>query len=162
MSQLPLLLQELQTQVLLDAACGNFNWMRHVDLGNVRYVGVDIVPDLISHNRERYEAQRRTFILGDVTRDRLPDADVILCRDCLIHLSFRRIHVTINNFKRNGAKYLLCTTHSSVMENIDCRDGSWRSVNLQLSPFNFPKPLKVIVEDAELGKWLGVWRLEDL
>jgi hypothetical protein len=162
MSQLPLLLQELQTQVLLDAACGDFNWMRHVDMGNVRYVGVDIVPDLISRNRERYEAQRRTFILADVTRDRLPDADVILCRDSLIHLSFRRIHATINNFKRNGAQYLLCTTHNSVMENVDCPDGSWRSVNLQLSPFNFPKPLKVVVEDAELGKWLGVWRLEDL
>ena len=162
MSHLPLLLQELHAATLLDAACGDFNWMRHTDLGNVRYVGVDVVPDLISRNRHLYEEQRRTFILADVTRDRLPHADVILCRDCLIHLSFKSIQETINNFKRTGAQYLLCTTHSSVLENVDCPDGSWRSVNLQVPPFNFPEPLKVIVEDGELGKYLGVWRLEDL
>jgi hypothetical protein len=162
MSHLPWLLQELHTEILLDAACGDFNWMRHTDLGDVRYVGVDVVPDLISRNRRLYEDQRRTFIVADVTRDRLPHADVILCRDCLIHLSFRRIHETINNFKRTGCQYLLCTTHSSVTENVDCPDGSWRNVNLQVSPFNFPEPIKVVVEDAELGKCLGVWRLEDL
>jgi hypothetical protein len=50
----------------------------------------------------------------------------------------------------------------TVQQNVDCPDGGWRSVNLQLPPFNFPPPLKLIVEDAELGKGLGVWRLEEL
>jgi SAM-dependent methyltransferase len=91
MSQLPTLLQELGAETLLDAACGDFNWMRHTELGGINYVGVDVVPDLIIRNRQLYEGPSRRFVVLDITRDKLPDADVILCRDCLIHLSFTRI-----------------------------------------------------------------------
>jgi 2-polyprenyl-3-methyl-5-hydroxy-6-metoxy-1,4-benzoquinol methylase len=162
MSNLPSLLQELHADTLLDAACGDFNWMRNTNLGAVRYIGVDAVPDLIRRNRQLFEGDGRTFAVLDVTRDQLPQADVVLCRDCLIHLSFTRSIATISNFKRTGATYLLCTTHNTLLENQDCADGSWRRVNLELPPFNFPRPLKLIVEDAELGKCLGVWRFEDL
>ena len=44
-SHLPVLLQELNADSLIDAACGDFNWMRYVDLGSIKYIGVDIVPD---------------------------------------------------------------------------------------------------------------------
>lgn len=162
MSQLPSLLQALNSNTLLDAACGDFNWMRRVDLGAVKYIGIDVVPDLISRNQKLFEGERRTFALRDISKDRLPHADAILCRDCFIHLSFARIRAATANFKKTGAKYLLCTTHTTVIENTDCADGSWRSLNLQLPPFNFPEPLKLIVEDEGLGKCLGVWRLEDL
>ena len=120
------------------------------------------MPELVARNRRLYGGEGRTFVVLDVTKDRLPHADVILCRDCLIHLSFARIHAAVANFKRSGARHLLCTTHTTVRQNVDCPDGGWRSVNLQLPPFNFPPPLKLIVEDAELGKCLGVWRLDEL
>ena len=162
MARLPPLLEELQAKSLLDAPCGDFNWMRHTDLGLVRYIGGDVVPELIERNRRLYGGEGRTFLVLDVTKSRLPRADVILCRDCLIHLSFARIRSAVVNFKKSGATYLACTTHQSVRENTDCPDGGWRSVNLELPPFNFPRPLKLIVEDEELGKCLGVWRLEDL
>jgi len=136
--------------------------MRYVNLGPVSYIGVDVVPDLIDRNRRLYEGELRRFDLLDISRDRLPDANVILCRDCLIHLSFTRIQETISNFKKTTATHLLCTTHTSVLENKDCEDGGWRSLNLQLPPFNFPPPSKMIVEDEELGKCLGVWRLDNL
>lgn len=162
MSRLPALLEELGAKTLLDAPCGDFNWMRHVDLGAVRYIGADIVPDLIVRNRRLYGGDGRAFLVLDITKSRLPRADVILCRDCLIHLSFARIRAAVANFKRSGATHLACTTHTSVRENSDCPDGGWRNVNLELPPFNFPRPSKLFVEDEELGKCLGVWRLRDL
>ncbi len=162
MAQLPPLLKELRAATLLDVACGDFNWMRQTKLDGIRYIGADVVPDLVARNRRLYGGEGRTFVVLDVTKNRLPHADVILCRDCLIHLSFARIHAAVANFKRSGARHLLCTTHTTVRQNVDCPDGGWRSVNLQLPPFNFPPPLKLIVEDAELGKGLGVWRLDEL
>ncbi|HEY8203446.1 MAG TPA: class I SAM-dependent methyltransferase [Pyrinomonadaceae bacterium] len=162
MQRLPAVLRELQAETLLDAACGDFNWMRHTSLGQIEYIGADIVPQLIARNRALFERPGRTFVTLDITRNRLPRADVILCRECLIHLSFVRSRRTIANFKKSGARYLVCTTHTSVRENFDCPDGSWRSLNLQLAPFNFPPPLQLIVEDAETGKSLGLWRLSDL
>jgi 2-polyprenyl-3-methyl-5-hydroxy-6-metoxy-1,4-benzoquinol methylase len=160
-SHLPVLLQELNADSLIDAACGDCNWMRYVDLGSIKYIGVDIVPALIVRNRQLYQTDQRTFAVHDITKDRLSDADVILCRDCLIHLSFKSIKAAISNFRKTSATHLLCTTHSTVTENTDCPDGSWRNINLLLPPFNFPQPVKLFVEDAELGKCLGLWRLSD-
>lgn len=161
-SRLPVLLQELNADSLIDAACGDFNWMRYVDLGSIKYTGVDIVPALVVRNRQLYQTDQRTFAVQDITKDRLPNADVILCRDCLIHLSFKSIKAAISNFKKTSATHLLCTTHSTVTENTDCADGSWRNINLLLPPFNFPQPVKLLIEDGELSKCLGVWRLADL
>jgi hypothetical protein len=161
-TRLPGMLQHLGANALLDAACGDFNWMRHVDLGDVKYIGADIVPELITTNRERYELPGRSFVELDITRNKLPRVDVILCRECLMHLSTARITRAISNFKKSGAQYLLCTTHTTVTENFDCVDGGGRFVNLQLPPFNFPQPLELIVEDAEAGKCLGLWRLSEV
>ena len=161
-NQLPLLLQELGTTTLLDAACGDFNWMRCTKLEGIKYIGVDIVPGLITLNQRLFASDERTFMVLDITQHVIPKADVILCRDCLIHLSFQDVQRTIANFKRSGCAYLLATTHISVPENIDAPSGGWRSLNLQLSPFNFSEPLKMIVENEETGKCLGLWRLNDL
>ena len=162
MAQLPLLLQDLNVKTLLDAGCGDFNWMKHVALRDIDYLGIDVVPELIARNRQLYENENATFAVRDITRDRLPVADAILCRECFIHLSLRNIQAALRIFQKTGATYLLCTTHRAVSANTDCPDGGWRSLNLQLPPFEFPEPIRLLVEDEELGKCLGVWRLKDL
>jgi SAM-dependent methyltransferase len=162
MTNLPPLLRELRATTLLDAACGDFNWMQHMALEDIKYIGVDIVRQLIERNQGLYTNAQRTFLTCDISQDRLPTADLILCRDCLIHLSFKRIRRTLSNFKRSGAKYLLCTTHNLISENVDCPDGDWRSINLEIAPFNFSKPDRLIVENEAAGKCLGLWRLDKL
>ncbi len=160
-SALPAVLTSLNAQSLLDAPCGDFNWMQHVDLEGIEYTGADVVPDLIARNRQMHSLRGRTFVVADVTRDPLPKVDVVLCRDCFIHLSFRDIKAALNNFKRS-AEFVMATTHVDVTKNEDTRTGGWRSINLQLPPFNLPPPQQLIVEDAELGKSLGLWSLKEL
>lgn len=159
---LPTLLKELNARTLLDVPCGDFNWMRHTALGPVKYTGADVVPSLIARNQRLYGNKNINFMVLDITRDRIPQVDLILCRDCFIHLSFADIDLAIANFKRSGTEYLLATTHTSVNENEDIDTGAWRSVNLQRQPFSFPDPLRVITEDVQLAKYLGVWRIDDL
>lgn len=159
---LPELLRETRANSLFDAACGDFNWMREINLRGIAYTGADVVRQLVERNQTLYGCEGRAFLFLDITRDQLPAADAILCRDCFIHLSFRDIRASVANFKRSGATFLLATTHASVAENIDITTGDWRSVNLLLPPFNFPAPQRLVEEDAESGKSLGVWRLEEL
>lgn len=161
-SQLPLVLRDVGARTLLDAPCGDFNWMRHTRLNEIRYIGADIVPEMIARNRQMYGSEKRTFLLLDITKDHLPKADLILCRQCLYHLSFRHIQAAIANFKKSGSTYLLATTQAIARENRDIRTGGWRFLNLHLPPFNFPTPLKSIIEYPEIGESLGLWRLEDL
>jgi hypothetical protein len=160
--ELPSLLKSVGAKSLLDAPCGDFNWMRYVNLTNIMYIGADVVPELIARNRRIESGAGKKFAVLNITRDRLPKVDAILCRDCFIHFSFKDIDAAIANFKRSNSIFLLATTHINVSENTDIQTGGWRSVNLQLPPFNFPQPERFIMEDTELGKCLGLWKLEDL
>ena len=166
--ELPDLLQDIGARTLLDAPCGDFNWMKDTRLGVEQYIGVDIIPDLITRNQELYGNDETQFLLLDLTRDRLPRADVILCRDCLIHFSYRHIAAAIKNFKRSGSTYLLTNTYPAWSKNENIRTGDFRPLNLTLPPLNFPSPLKQIQEklpeeEAQFfGKILGLWKLSDL
>src|SRR6185295_16640264 len=46
-TSLPALLESVGAKTLLDAPCGDFNWMRNVDLSGIEYTGVDVVVELI-------------------------------------------------------------------------------------------------------------------
>jgi hypothetical protein len=76
------LLGRIGAASILDAPCGDHHWMSHVGLA-ASYVGVDIVPELIERNRRQYPG--RKFLLADIVSDDLPPADLILCRDALVH-----------------------------------------------------------------------------
>ena len=165
---LPPLLRRLDVRRLLDVPCGDFNWMSHVDLSGIDYTGGDIVESVIEANRERYESAARRFMKVDLTSGPLPEADVILCRDCLVHFSFANIIAAFRTMKASGAQYLLTTTFIDRQSNKDIVDGDWRPLNLEQSPFLLPAAHSVILEDcAEEGgayadKALAVWRVSDL
>lgn len=160
--QLPPLLKKYRVRTMLDAPCGDFNWMQHTKLALDKYTGADIVPDLIRRNRLAYTTQNLEFIVLDLTKDKIPAVDLIFCRDCLIHLSLKYMADAIEHFRESGSKYLLTTTYTLTRENKDILTGDVRFINLQIPPFNFPEPLDFIVEEPEHGKSLALWMIEDL
>jgi hypothetical protein len=165
-AELPMLLKRLGASSLLDAPCGDGGWIATVDLG-VRVTGIDIVPDLIEDLRARAARGeiKGDYHLGDITADLLPRCDVILCRDCLVHLSFANIERSLQNFRRSGAGFLITTTFPEWQNNRDCEDGDWRALNFERAPFNWGQPAALINENcSEAGggwrdKSLAVWRL---
>jgi hypothetical protein len=165
--RLPAVLEQLGVRSLLDAPCGDLNWMRHVRLPVDRYIGVDLLDELISENERRFASAQRRFVRADVIRDALPRADAIFCRDLLGHLSFDDIRRALANFERSGATYLLTTTFTKPRPNQEIVTGGWRTLNLTLPPFDLPAPLGLIDEKCtEAGgvfddKSIGVWRLAD-
>ncbi|WP_426446062.1 glycosyltransferase [Paenibacillus sp. S-38] len=167
---LPPLFQMYDVKTILDAPCGDFHWMRHTNLSRLdHYYGIDIVPELIQRNNQLHTHPQRTFMHLDMTKDPLPRADLILCRDCLVHLSFEDIRRAIRNFKRSGAKYLLTTTFTGPRVNTDFESGyHWRALNLEGAPFHLPSPEILINErctEADYqytDKSLGLWELSRL
>lgn len=159
--ELPKLLGEYGITSMLDAPCGDFYWMRHVAL-KVSYLGVDIVPEMISENINKYGPM---FVCLNIMSAQLPKADLIFCRDLFGHFPYEDIKKIIKNFKKSGSKYLL-VTHFPGAPNQDIQMGGFRSMDLCKEPFNFPKPLALIEErEKALDKYLktmGLWKLEDL
>jgi SAM-dependent methyltransferase len=159
---LPPLFRELKIERVLDAPCGDFNWMRHVLAeAPVHYVGMDIVRDLVDRNNELYGSQTVEFRHGNIMTGPVPEADLIICRDCFIHLSFRDTARAIENFKASKSRYLLANSYPDVSRNEDIATGRWRFINLALPPYSYPPPQRTIKE-TEPGKEMWLWELAQL
>ncbi|TBG24185.1 glycosyltransferase [Rhizobium leguminosarum] len=164
------LVKELGVETFLDAPCGDWYWMQHTTLGLKKYIGVDIVEALVAKNQSQFGNDSTSFQYANLTADALPKVDMIFSRDCLVHLSFDDAKRILANFKQSGSRYLLTTTFTDRSTNNDLtgRDGFWRPLNMQLPPFNFPPPLKLINEDCTeqrgqyADKCLGLWLLDDI
>ncbi len=160
---LPDLLADLGIRTLLDVPCGDFHWMSHVELPVERYIGCDIVPELIETARSRYGRPDREFHTIDLCNDPLPDADLLLCRDCLIHLSEEMNFLALANILGSNVRYLLTTTYPDG-KNRAIRNGNWFPVNLCAPPYNFPPPIRVIDDwlPPFPRRQLALWEVESL
>lgn len=161
--QLPGLLAQLDCQTLLDIGCGDFTWMRDVPLGSIDYIGLDIVPSVIDEDARLFASATRTFDVADATRDALPDADVILCREVLFHLSFDDIFSALSNMLATPRRYLILTTDDQTGFNSDIESGDFRILNLARRPFKFPPPAFAIEDAGAIaGRKLSVWKAADI
>lgn len=148
--ELPALLEKFSIKSVLDAPCGDLNWMQHVlPTLDIDYIGVDIVKPLIEANREMFGNSRTSFMHLDLINDALPRADLLICRDCLPHLSFENTDKFLTNFVQSGIPYLLTTTHfpTSDFSNMDIQTGDFRMINLFAAPYNFPINPPAVIED---------------
>jgi hypothetical protein len=129
------------------------------------YVGVDVVPELVDGVRKRYALPKRTFLVADITRDALPEADIILCREVLMHFPDDDVFAALANFARTGARWLLTTSFAERATNEPIELGHWRPLNLEAPPFELPPPVRSISDvplvdrDRYLDKRLALWEL---
>lgn len=159
--QLPELLKTLNIKTILDAACGDFNWMKEINLSNYLYTGIDIVTECIIDNQKKYQKDNIKFLRKSIMIDPLPTADIIICRDALVHFPSDMVLKTIQNFKDSGSTYLLMTHFTNIETNSDINMGDWRPINFTLEPFNFKEPLYIIKETLPI-KTMALWKLNDL
>lgn len=162
--ELPGIVEQLRVEVFLDVPCGDWNWMRLIELPVRHYIGMDVVPTVVAQNHERYASPSRSFLLGDARTSKLPSADLVFSRDFLVHLSNRDVRKALANFRRTAADYIMTTTFTDRPQNSDIETGSWRPLNLEAPPFSWPPPEVILVEECAYGdgqfrdKSMGVWR----
>lgn len=164
-AELPNMIGKFGITSLLDIPCGDFHWMKLVDLNGVDYCGADIVPDVAASNNVKYASQNRRFMTINLIDDPLPQVDLILVRDCMVHLSFAQIHQALSNIADSNSRYLLMTTFTGDRMNRDISTGDWRPLNFCREPFLLPPPIALIQEQSsEFGgkfsdKSLGLWSI---
>ena len=154
------LIKRYNVESILDAPCGDFNWIKSILNKNLNYIGGDIVKNLIDINNNNYKNENINFIPLDITMDKLPKVDLMICRDCLIHLSFKNIGLFFKNFINSDIKYLLLTSYKlkdykKKIINIDITDGEFREIDLSEHPFYLSKPIFKILDKDEQGKTSG-------
>jgi hypothetical protein len=148
--ELPALFEKFAIKSVLDAPCGDFNWMRELlRSSDIEYTGGDIVWPLIQSLNAQHGAPGRVFIHLDLVAGKLPKADLMICRDCLFHLSFADTRAALENYLSSGTPYLLTTTHKNLSgwANQDIKTGFYRQIDLFAAPYNFPSTPLARIDD---------------
>jgi len=153
--ELGFIIDQLAIQSIVDIPCGDANWMRTENFFSKEYLGIDIVPQVITRNIElRGSDQNIDFKVGDFTSKlHIKTSDLVITRDLLVHLSYRDIVKCLDNFLLSGSKYLGLTTFHSEKANEDLvypesleKVVGWRPLNLEIPPFLFRNSVAFIDE----------------
>jgi SAM-dependent methyltransferase len=127
-----------------DLGCGDFNVGKELVKFSRKFVAVDIVQDLIIHNKEKYQAENLEFHCLDIAKEDLPKADCALVRQVLQHISNAEIENIVH--KLADFKYVIITEHLPIGDftpNKDIISGQGirlkkqSGVHLTSLPFNF-------------------------
>lgn len=161
---LPGLLSRLSIMKLLDAPCGDLNWMQEVDLSNIDYIGCDIdhLPVARWNAMTGFNAYTFKFLEIDIVNGTLPKADGVLCRDFLQHLPNNMVFTTLNNFLKTGAEWFLMTSHTNGVNQDISMPGGFRALNLLAAPFNLPEPAIAFSDPPGSSRIIGVWNVAQL
>ena len=91
--------QDHRIQSVVDLGCGDFTVGRQIveASGDIRYTGIDVVPEMIEHHQKTNSDPRVSFRCADISRDPLPKADLCLIRQVLQHLSNEEIARVLAN-----------------------------------------------------------------
>ena len=138
-------LKSFETQpVVCDLGCGDFNIGKELVKYSKKYIAIDIVPELIAHNKKTFKANNLKFHSLDIAEDELPAADCVILRQVLQHLSNAEIKSVVE--KLYDFKYVILTEHlpeeyfganKNIISGQGIRLKKQSGVNLLAPPFNF-------------------------
>ena len=140
-NELPIVLKKYKIKSVLDAPCGDFNWMKSITQGiSIKYIGGDIVKPMIEKNQAHHGSNSISFVHLDLTKNLLPEVDLMFCRDCFFHLSYQDIALVLQNFLSSEITYLITTSHAAPngprINNSNTTTGDMRLIDLFSKPFS--------------------------
>jgi hypothetical protein len=161
--KLPIIISKFNVKTIFDCPCGDFNWMREVDLQSVNYTGGDIVQKIVDLNNELYSCSKVNFIKFDIVENHPPAVDLMIVRDCFIHFPRWATKKALSNIRKSKVKYILTTTTSSSEKSVNnnINFGDWTWLNLRKSPYHLPAPILKIKEE-ENKKFICLWRTDQI
>ena len=129
-------LRDNHVRSVLDIGCGDWQFSRLIDWTGVIYTGMDVVPAVIARSWARYARPQVRFEYGDVLDGyKMPDADLILCKDLLQH--WPDAAITELGARLAGRRALL-TYDLAAGGHRDIVPGGHRPLDLAAPPFCWP------------------------
>lgn len=147
-----------------DVGCGDLLWAPRV-FARHEYHGFDVCewPDWPALREQGWDLNR-----ANAVSECLPDADLTIVRDVMIHLP-NAMGVSLLENVEMSSRWLLATTYLNLAnrrgftnedrdERIKRPTRQYARVDLRRPPFNLGEPLLLIPEYLP-GKYLGLWDL---
>jgi SAM-dependent methyltransferase len=149
--------------IVCDLGCGDFNVGKELLLYAKQYIAVDVAQNLIERNKEKFQSKNLDFHCLDIAVDDLPQADCVILRQVLQHLSNAEVHSVLTKLAKY--KYLVLTEHlpkGDFIPNKDIISGQGirikkrSGLDILASPFNFQVKEQKQLVSIELEENKGV------
>jgi SAM-dependent methyltransferase len=124
-----------------EVGCGDWQVSGLIDWQGVAYTGVDVVPELLEHNRAIAPAGFQ-FVEADARTAEPPAADLLVAKDVLQHWPIADIERFMVTNQRRYHYLLITNDISSVhcppaLQNSEIELGAWRTIDLEQPPFGW-------------------------
>lgn len=164
--KLPIWLDLHSVRSIIDLGCGDFHWMSHIDLEDIEYDGYDIVKEAVEA-ASKHTASNIAFHHADVLQMQIPKADLILCKDVLIHLPDSDVLALLQAIRSSGSRLLASTTSHGWDNRFrgGMKPGEFCPIDLEAEPF-LMKPAGYYVEvthgTGNPGKFFALFNLHGI
>ena len=128
-----------QITSVIDIGCGDWRFSQHVDFSGIRYIGLDVVPEVIDQNQHRFGGDNISFRAMPDDLRKLPEAQLVIVKDVLQHLSNQKI-LEFRELVFERYPFSLITNSFEKLntpKNIDIRAGQFRCLDLLRAPYHF-------------------------
>lgn len=148
-------LKEHDIRSVVDMGCGDWQFSRYIDWTGIQYRGFDLVQSVIEKNQKSFSKPNIEFVLYDGNFDSLPEADLLIAKDVLQHLSQENIMRFLPTLKRFPMSLITnCVNPRGLTENKQIVDGEFRYLDLRLSPYHL-NAQEVFEFSNQRPWWLG-------
>ena len=107
--------------------CGDWNLDSSIDWDEhkIKYLGIDIVQELIEDLSEKYSSEYKEFIKLDVTTDEIPKTDLFIVKDVMQHWKCKHIYNFLNKAVHHSKFILLinCGTKAHDFSELGANGG---------------------------------------
>ena len=124
---------------ITDIGCGDWQFSRFLNFNGARYIGYDVVENLIAHNNTRFASH-------DISFQRMPEnirsvvgGDLLIIKDVLQHLPTDMIKEYVRIICPKFKTCLLTNSFEKLNTplNTDIKAGDFRCLDLKEAPFSF-------------------------
>lgn len=131
-------LKAFHIKTVVDFGCGDWEFSQTINWNGIDYIGYDIVKTVIDRNIQKYATDHIKFYHANALNVKLPEADLLICKDVLQHLSNQKIKRFCDQM--NKFKYCLITndvnSETLTSDNHNIGDGGYRRLDITQPPFN--------------------------
>ena len=136
---------------IIDLGCGDWQFSQFLDLGGATYIGIDASKNVIANNQQSFSRPGVSFVNLPKDYSELPAADLLICKDVLMHLSTKKVQDILSILP--SYKYALITndipcisTFGEILQklrrpfvqvnNKEIKTGDYRTLDPTQRPFN--------------------------
>lgn len=145
---------------VLDLGCGDFKICSQLIPSVASFTGVDVVPAPVERNNRLYGSEKVRFLCADISRDPLPDADIVLVREVMQHMSNEQVGRLLKRLADYPLAYVtnveppkdsVAVMNRDLVPGPDTRGVFGSALFLDEPPFDFAAPIALSLPIGQAG-----------